>query len=1085
MTSKERTDALITWLLPAPLALLVFAVLLLTYRSVEYLFGYAEQWWPGFAFDRPDWLWLLLLALPIVALGWWGLNTLDMARRVTAMVLRLVVLLLLVTLLAGFQWIQRYESLSVVAVVDTSDSVRSFYQTPLDEQTGQPLSIEQLVRQQLKQAVEGKRSEDTVGLVVFDGKAKVTGVPRSEPGELQFGEDIAGREGSDPAEAIRTALALLPPNSGKRLVVFWDGHADSVAAVEQAAYEAKAAGVPIDVFPLEYKVDREVMVEALYAPEAARKEQSLRLRVVLSASAPADGKLYLKHDGVPVRLSRDSVGLPVAASEWQPRDERGGKFGLVRSISLPAAASGANRFEAYFEAADGQDRLTSNNTAETFTIVQGKGRTLIVNGVEGPAGDILGNTLEREGIDIKTVPPSGLPISIAGMNRYDAIILQDVSYDQVGPAKAKRLAEYVNNLGGGMVMVGGPNSFAAGGWTNSAVDKILPIECNLPSQTILPSGALVIVIDRSGSMEASESGTTLTNLQLAKQSARESAQTLFPQDYIGVIAFDSSAHWIVKLQKRGDGKAIDQSIGSLQAGGGTNMYEGLKAAYRALAPLTERDAAIRHIILLTDGYSEGDFQQDGLPLAQQLKQAGITLSTVGVGSSADHQTLGQLSHIAGGQHHQITNPAMLPQIFIKEAIRIRKNLVKEENFVPRTFQSSPITQGLGSLPELKGFVLTGRKADPRAKLAWLGPENEPIFAHWQSGLGRSAAFTSDATSRWAANWINWPGYADFWKATMDWVSRPIASSTYDLKATVEGDTLRVRLDAYDDARDEAFVTGLTVRGMVTGPSGESIPVTLEQTGPGIYETSMPAPQAGSYMMTLLTTGPDGNRGTILGGATKAPGAELRQYASNRGMIERIADITGGRVLKPGELDAATLFDRSNVVKAEVLRPMWWPVLVLLLILFLLDVACRRLAWSYAGIMQGVRARMRDTLSLFETREVEAGQTMEALKRRSAATESRLNQASQKESRQEIAASAAAAKARAEHKFVAAEDAKVSGNLAEVVGGASATQNASVRRGDKQDQTDDGPVTSKLLDAKRRARERLLKQHQEGKDTQGN
>ena len=188
--------------------------------------------------------------------------------------------------------------------------------------------------------------------------------------------------------------------------------------------------------------------------------------------------------------------------------------------------------------------------------MHGKGRVLVVDHLGAPSGRILPEALREHGIDLDVVPPAGLPRRLDALQRYDAVILQNVPADAVSSRQQKMLARYVNDLGGGLIMIGGVDSFAAGGWTNSPVDRVLPVSCQIPSQTVLPSGALVIVLDRSGSMGANVSGSAYSQQELANEAAVLALATLYPQDLVGVIAFDHSPKWVVKLQFNSDAAAV-------------------------------------------------------------------------------------------------------------------------------------------------------------------------------------------------------------------------------------------------------------------------------------------------------------------------------------------------------------------------------------------------------------------------------------------------------------------------------------------------------------------------------------------------
>src|SRR5690606_1332783 len=230
-----------------------------------------------------------------------------------------------------------------------------------------------------------------------------------------------------------------------------------------------------------------------------------------------------------------------------------------------------------------------------------------------------------------------------------------------------------------------------------------------------------------------------------------------------------------------------------------------------------------------------------------------------------------------------------------------------------------------------------------------------IFAHWQVGLGRTAAFTSDAHNQWAVNWLNWDGYADFWARTVRTVARPSNSRNVDLLADVRGDQLAIRLATVADATD-GFAR---VVGSVLQPDGGVVNVELEQTGPGLYEAALPAEASGNYVVSLFVQRPGGEREAVFGGVSRPPGEELRRFRTNLPLLQQVASITGGELLDPTNPRAADLFSRENrSFVTRAIRPLWRQLLVLLLVLVLLDVACRRIAWDPVAIGGWVRDRTR-------------------------------------------------------------------------------------------------------------------------------
>ncbi|MEO0965405.1 MAG: VWA domain-containing protein [Planctomycetota bacterium] len=1023
-------------------------------------------------------------------------------------------LVVVVLMLAGVQAVRTHEDLTVIAVVDESESVRRFVNPAALDPENQPETVRDWVRSYLRQASADRRQDDRFAVVTYDGRPTVRGLPANTT-DFDAAANVTARDGTNSADGIRTAMALPPGQSSARMVLVSDGN-DTDGDLIAAAREAAAAGMTIDVLPLDYRVDREVLVEGVYAPANAREGQTAAVRIPLRATRPATGLLQLLHDGEVVDLNgqRSGTGMPVRETDWtlesandpDAPDNPAGRYVAVKLLNVPLAYTGVNRFEAVFEPDPGQDAQPANNRGQAFTVVQGKGRILLVDGVGSDPGQILPQALASHDIAVDVVPAFGLPRRLTDLQRYDAVILHNVPADQVNGPQQRNLVKYVHDLGGGFAMIGGTDGFGAGAWTNTPIDKtVLPVTCQIPSQTILPSGALVIVIDRSGSMSSTVAGTSKTQQEVAAEAALLALATLYPQDLVGVVAFDSSAKLIVDVGPNNAPGSVATKVHAIQPGGGTNIYSGLQMAYDRLAPLTVQDAAIKHMILLTDGNStSGNYAR----LVAQMRAAGISLSTIGVGDGHDQGLLNQLAQMGGGQYHPVQNPNNLPQVFIKEAKTIRKNLIKEVPFTPIVVNDgSPITASIGAVPELRGYVLTGRRDDPRVYVPIVGPEDEPIFAHWQVGLGRAAAFTSDATNKWAVDWLQWGGYSDFWARTVRQIAKPPEARDLDLAATIDGGRLQVRLDAAgaDESADTPrrgpvggnFGNFMDVQGTVITPDGDTRPVTLEQTGPGLYEVADAADLPGNYIVSLMVTRPDGSRSTVVTGASRPAGEELRRFASDRATLQRVADITGGRLLDPANPDAATLFDRAGVTESRSIRPLWRPLLWLLIGLIMLDVANRRIAWDAQAIARATTAKAAAVGTALKPNKVETAATntgaLKAARQRAAQAATNNGdtptpaQANGRRSaplgpdqspNREIAKSP-----NKKQKFEAGPTATASDNFADAVGGASENPGnarlaamATASKSDKVAQQEQSGM-SRLLAAKRAAAQKL---REEGK-----
>lgn len=940
----------------------------------------------GIRFEQPVWLLLILLAAPMALAGLYWFRSMSPARRWSAVVLRIVLLALIASALAGATGVRQTDRIAVVALVDVSPSVRRFVEFGRDE-GGRPLPAVSAIRDFLAAATEDRGPDDLLGIVAFDARALAVAAPTTVD-VLDRTMDVSMREGTDIERAIRLGNAMFPPDATRRMLLISDGNqtsGDALRAAMEAGGASAAAGlggsavggVPIDVVSLRYLVDEEVLIEAVDAPQQAPPGSVVTVRVVLRSTGEARGTLFLRKGGEPVRIGDDGeLGRRIALSEGRH----------VELINVELTDRRLHRFEAVFEpdrielrdgaVAYAGDTILENNRGEAFTISPGTGSVLFVDGVgrgdPRAPGATLARTLSESGIDVEIVAPDGVPGDLLSLQAYDLVVLQNVPADALPLRTHSLLVSYVSEIGGGLVMVGGPDSFGAGAWTGTEVEQILPVHLDLPDDVVVPDAAILLVIDNSGSMNRTILGSSRTQQEIANEGAALAVETLDRSDLVGVIVFNHNYTVLTPLapnERRGE---TANRIRSIAAGGGTNLPPALREAQRQMRGV---DAEIKHVIVLSDGVSQG---RERLPdIAGELADEGIVVSSISVGDLADTETLSAIASRGGGEYYRVTDPTTLPRVFFRAVRVIRTPMVREAVFEPVLLPTgSPLAEGLSLPPPLRGLVLTRPRDDPTVVYTMATPGGEPLLAHWNVGLGRVAAFTSDA-HRWAEAWLDWPGYRRLWTQIARTISRPAADRTQELTAEIVGDDLRIRFEAFDD--DGVPKDLLTVPGTVYGPDGDPQRIRLEQTGPGVYEGSAAAPAGGNYVVTLTPRSPTRRLPPVIGGASRATGAEFRALSSNETLLEQIASITGGRVLSFDDPAAADLFDRTGVPPMEARLPLWRSLLMWALIVLLLDVGTRRIAWDRFLSKEFGASSVREVSEGIRDRSRQAAQTISALR----------------------------------------------------------------------------------------------------------
>lgn len=848
-------------------------------------------------------LFLLLLALlPLFAWMGWPAPGSSRRREMLALILRLLIVLSLVLGLAGMEVVRPGSDLAVVFLVDVSDSMP---QQAVDSEIAY-----------VQEAIQGMGPDDQSAVVLFGADALVER-PMSVAHELAQISSAPITNQTDLAEAIRMGLALFPANTARRLVVLSDGAQTSGDALSAAEF-VRASGVQIVVVPFLSQPADETLITQVDVPTRLRPGQNFNLNLSIETANPVRSTIRVLAGGEVVYE--------------QTQDLRRG----TQTFTLPLTAGGPGFVSYQVQIAPEKDGFYQNNRLDAYSQVEGPPRILVVAPAEGetlPGGEsrpdefsALVNALQAAGFTVDLVTPNGLPSNLPGLAQYNAVTLVDVPARTLTNRQMESLRSYVHDLGGGLVAVGGPTSYGVGGYFGTPLEDALPVEMQIKDEQRRPSLGIVFIIDHSGSMSDSSGG--VMKLELAKEAAARSVELLFPTDRVGVVAFDDTASWVVPMTDLANPNEVISLIGSIQPGGGTDIMSGM----RAMADVLPDDPAkVKHVILLTDGGAD----PTGIPQLVQrlLAESGITLSTVAVGNDAA-PFLKDLAALGSGRYHFTNNAESIPSIFTEETMLASRAYIEEGAFFPEQVNPSPILAGINSVPQLLGYVATSPK--DLAQVILQSEKKDPILATWQYGLGRAVAFTSDASGRWARDWVGWQGFPTFWAQTVASTLSDTASTALELTVTQQGEQARLSVDAHSRAGD--FLNGYEVSANLVAPNGEVQSVTLRQVAPGRYEAPFTPTEQGVYLIRLTGQAQDGQSFSDTAGWTLSYSPEYRNIESNPDLLLRLANLTGGTVASADPAEAFT----HDLSASRASRPIWPWLLTLAALLFPFDIAARRL-----------------------------------------------------------------------------------------------------------------------------------------------
>jgi Mg-chelatase subunit ChlD/uncharacterized membrane protein len=846
-----------------------------------------------FSFEQPYWLAALILVPFVLMLAGPWLRRAAAWRRGTAIVLRAVILCLMIVALARPTFWDPDEHLTVALVVDRSESMNGPIRAAADEW--------------LQGALAETRPDDNITMVRF-GRQAVTDRPGS--GELPVDGTATNLE-----SAIRLAGDLLPQSGERRLVVVTDGW-ENLGDAERAALDAARTGLEIAYAGLPAAAGApEVSVRAVEVPGFTREGAMFEAIVVVDSTVATKAGVKLSIDGR--EAAAEHVELVAGTSRLTlPVRARSGGARLIRAELAPEA-----------------DTRIDNNASEAVTVVKAPGQILVLEGRPGEGG-ALGEALRGAGMEVEVQPPTVVPVRAEELDRFDGVALANVAATQLTLDQQRTLERYVQDMGRGLFVAGGSTSYALGAYQGSVLDEMLPVSPAPPPRRDEGTIALFIVMDKSGSMDLYRSD--VSKMAMAREAAIRSIEALRPKDTLGVLGFDSRFAWVVKPFEISSGSDIANAqtqIGRVRADGGTSIYPALEEAYKAASA---SEARLKHIILLTDGQS---FDADYPTLVGKMQAEQITLSTIAVGSDSDTKLLTALAQMGSGRYYFTERSSDVPRITSRETTIATRSSTVEGRVLPQVTAPSPIMLGLtgATLPTLGGYVATAPR--PRAITALTSDKGDPLLAHWQQGLGRVVAWTSDSSGPWTEEWRRWPEAERFWQQAVRWTFPEPTRATFPVTAEVVGD--QVTLRAQSVRPDGRFGDLLDTRVTIVAPNGSARELHLPQTAPGTYALATTIAEPGAYQARFVQyEGGQPSREETLG-FTVHGGAEQRSVGVNTALLERLAARTGGRQI----VDPTQAFDRTNRLHGERPTPVWWWFALAGLLLLPLDVAVRRVSFG--------------------------------------------------------------------------------------------------------------------------------------------
>lgn len=718
-------------------------------------------------------------------------------------------------------------------------------------------------------SLSGQFSSSDEFLLTATDTARFATLPDSPPSYLQ-------RSSTDLARALQLAAA----GGAGRILLVSDG------VTPEAPLLSSLPSVPVDVLVVPSRSG--VGLSELLLPTQAAPGQRVQAIAVIEADVsstvtvlPAVGSTRL--EPIEVRVEPGRTGVPF-------------EFTAVETAAMTVSVSLQTDTPA------GAERLQRD------LAVRARPSILVI---DDPA---VAAALTAQGLEVTV----GSVADVSAPLPYSAVVIRG-SAALFTPGQLDLLNRFVLD-GGGLIMTGGPESFGFGAWYRTPVEELLPVTTDLRTEVSLPLVALVMVVDRSQSMATGSP----SKIELAKEGAIQVVELAYHEDLLGLIAFsdESSTRWVFELRpatERGKREMLS-GILSLGTSGGTV----LEPAYRqAIAALESTDAAVKHIIVLSDGRlydGQGPFaaSADSGPnfagLASAGLEMGITTSAIAIGSEADFERLGEIAAAGGGRYYEALDVGTLPRIFTNEALTATRALLVEETTVP-VARPNQVVSFPEELPPVDAYIATSLKSDAQELLA--GRDGEPLLAIRRAGLGRTAALTTDLNA-WAGEFGSWPGLSGAIGTLGRWLQA--VPSSYEASASRDGNQLEVVVDA---VRGGEYVNNERLEARFAG-----VTTVLDQVAPGRYSGNVPWREGAGSEVVIAVGGDVVARAPVAG-----PDPEFADV-DGAALLATVAQRTGGQVV-----------DTTSYAPSATgaTRSLWQWALALALLLFLAELTWRRLS----------------------------------------------------------------------------------------------------------------------------------------------
>ncbi|MBU5214404.1 VWA domain-containing protein [Heyndrickxia oleronia] len=827
---------------------------------------------------------LFLLMIPVIfvlILFYRKSNRINSLEKKWIVLLRAFIFSLLIFALTLPEMLLPIKGENVIFLVDRSASMKG--------------SEEQILTW-INKSVQSKNKMDSYAIVSTGNHAAVEQSLTKTGDPIQEFSTQVGGDNTNIEQGIQLASALIPNHQKGRIILFSDGNETNGKAIE-AAKLLKHQNIELDYVDVSGESGSDVALTEFKAPASLYQGEKAQLKLIANSTTNKAATVRISLNNREIMKKQVEVNKGENEFTFSHEVDETGMFVYKAEIIADD--------EAYLE----------NNELFAVSNVKGIPKALIV---QGEGNEQLSNILRSSNIQVDLLTAKQLPTTLSGYLPYQSIIFDNVDATSIGEKQMKIIEKAVKEFGVGFVMTGGENSFGLGGYFKTPIEKLLPVTMDIKGKKKMPTLGLVIVMDRSGSMSGQK-------LSLAKEAAARSVELMREEDTLGFIAFDDRPWVIVETEPIRDKKKVMKKIRSVTEGGGTEIYTSLKMAYDELMPLKLQR---KHIILLTDGQSSN---ADYETLIEEGKKENITISTVALGQDADIRLLESLAEYGSGRFYNVTDSTVIPSILSRETVMASRTYIEDNPFYP-VIQPYPdwLKHFKNGVPQMNAYIAVTPKQT--AQVSVLSEKEDPILAEWQYGLGKTIAYTSDTSGKWAGDWARWNQWPNFWSHLVTKTFPSYENIPYDIRVTEENGKTLLQLKS-----NEAAI--LPLEAVVVSQSGNEMNVQTKMVAPGEYELKMEDTPGMYFLMVKQHTGEETEQ-AFQTGFTIPYSKEYLLKEVNQPFLKDLAGVVNGK-----ELENEQAAFSPTIGESYHRRPIAEWLLLTAFLVFFIEIALRRFGFQ--------------------------------------------------------------------------------------------------------------------------------------------